>query len=192
MKRKAVIITDDSTFDKSSKGQAFPAQLMFSGTFREVKIFSEILGEILPTDLLIISRKYGLIDKNQIIVEYPNKNPNKIQTAKEIHELNEKLSFVETMSDRVKDSYFIILFLPGHYLSYLMYMGWLSEIMSDHQLIIVTGNSLKSNLLNSINAMFLRKKGVARIGLKNQELIINAIKLYSIEQSISLHQKITL
>jgi len=88
------------------------------------------------------------------------------------------------MSDKVKDSYFIILLLPGYYLRYLIHIGWLSEIMGDHKLIIVTGNSLKLNILNNIKAMFLEKKGVARIGLKNQELIINSIKLYKIEQSL--------
>jgi len=93
------------------------------------------------------------------------------------------------MSDKVKDSYFIILLLPAHYLRYLTREGWLSEIMDNHKLIIVTGKSLKVNLLNNINAMFLEKKGVARIGLRNQELIINKIKLYKIEQSLLFRQQ---
>lgn len=61
--------------------------------------------------------------------------------------------------------------------------------MDNHKLIIVTGKSLKVNLLNNINAMFLEKKGVARIGLRNQELIINKIKLYKIEQSLLFRQQ---
>ncbi len=184
MRPKIVIITEDSTLDMSRKGHAFPAQLMFSGTFREVRIFSEKLNEILPTELLIISSKYGLIDKNEIIEEYSNK----IQTTREVYNLDKKLSFVKSMSDKVKDSYFIILLLPGHYLRYLIHTGWLSEIMGDHKLIIVTGKSLKLNILNNIKAMFLEKKGVARIGLKNQELILNSIKLYRIEQSLLFYQ----
>jgi len=83
MRPKIVIITEDSTLDKSRKGQAFPAHLMFSGTFREVRIFSEKLNEILPTELLIISSEYGLIDKNEIIEEYSNK----IQTTNEVYNL---------------------------------------------------------------------------------------------------------
>jgi hypothetical protein len=185
MKQRIVIITEDSTPDKSRKGDAFPAQLIFSGTFREVRIFSEKLDAILPTELLIISSKYGLIDKNFIINSYSNNS----HTTKEVHELNEKLSFVKIMSDKVKDSYFIILLLPAHYLRYLTREGWLSEIMDNHKLIIVTGKSLKVNLLNNINAMFLEKKGVARIGLRNQELIINKIKLYKIEQSLLFRQQ---
>lgn len=177
MKQRIVIITEDSTPDKSCKGHAFPAQLMFSGTFREVRIFSEKLDDILPTELLIISSKYGLIDKNKIIESYSNK----IQTTKEVHELDTNLSFVEIMSEKVKDSCFIILLLPAYYLRYLTGRGWLKEIMNDHKVIILTGKSLKTNLLDNINAMFLEKKGVARIGLRNQELIINMIKLYKIE-----------
>jgi len=39
--------------------------------------------------------------------------------------------------------------------------------------------------------MFLEKRGVARIGLRNQESIINKIKIYKINQGILFHQQYT-
>ncbi len=40
-----------------------PAWLMFAGMFGEIRKFYEILREILPTELYIVSGRYGFIKK---------------------------------------------------------------------------------------------------------------------------------
>ena len=173
-RKRIVIITEDSIPDRSINGYAVPAQSTFSGLFREVRIFSEKLNVILPTELLIISSKYGLIGKNTTINIYDNK----ILKIEDISELDKKTSFDKQLSEKVEGAHIILFLLPAPYLKYLMHIGWITGILKNHKIIMVTGRRLRNNLLNNPDIIYLERKGVARIGLRNQELIINIIASY--------------
>lgn len=170
------IPTDDTELEKKYriilKEFIRPARLIFSGTFREVCLFSDKLQKIVPTDLFIISGRYGLLHENNEIIPYHTK----LGTVKDLEELDRRTSFSEVMLQEAKKRRFIIILLPSQILEYLIQNNWFKQLRDEQGIILVAGSSLKSDILKDVNAKFLIKRGVARIGKENQNTILEIVK----------------
>lgn len=170
------IPTDDMELEKEYriilKEFIRPARSIFSGTFREVCLFSDRLRKIVPTDLFIVSGRYGLLHENNEIIPYHTE----LKTVRDLKELDKKTSFSELMLQEAKKRRFIIILLPSQILEYLGQNDWFKQFRKEQEIIFVAGSSLKSDILEDINAKFLIKKGVARIGKENQNTILEIVK----------------
>jgi hypothetical protein len=149
-----------------------PARLMFSGSFTEVRIFSDILKKIIPTEIFILSGRYGLLHEDTEILPYTTE----LRSTKELEELDKRTSFSKSMLSSAKDKRFVIITLPTQILQYLKQIGWFKKLDDEQNVIIVAASSIKSTILEDVNAKFLLKRGVARIGKENQNTILKIIE----------------
>lgn len=170
------IPTDDIELEKEYriilKEFIRPAKLIFSGTFREVCLFSGRLRKIIPTDTFIISGRYGLIHENSEIIPYYTE----IKTVRDLKKLDRRTSFSDLMLKEIEKRRFLIILLSSQILRYLIQNNWFKQLGSDLDIILVAGSSLKSDIPEDINAEFLIRKGVARIGKENQNIILEIVK----------------
>lgn len=177
LKKANLNIPGDNTNIEDSYKRALneyvrPALLMYSGMFGEIRKFYEKLGEILPTELYIVSGRYGLVNKNDEIIPYSAY----IKTAEDLEKLNCRTYFVDKMFEATKDKHFIIMCLPKHYLKYLINKGLFNRIGNEHLFFIVTGVNIISKLSSYSNMRLFEKRGVARIGKDYQAKIIETIE----------------
>jgi hypothetical protein len=149
-----------------------PARLMFAGMFGEIRIFHDILQEILPTELYIVSGRYGLVGADEEIIPYSAH----IETVEDLERLNNKAHFSKAMLEASSDKQFIIMCYPSHYLQFLINEGWFEKIGTEHLFCIVAGSNIQSELSEHPNIMLFEKRGVARLGKDNQAKIIDRIK----------------
>ena len=60
----------ESKYRKALYNFTRPARLMFAGSFGEIRNFRDTVGTILPTNLYILSERYGLLSENDMIIPY--------------------------------------------------------------------------------------------------------------------------
>jgi hypothetical protein len=144
---------------------------MFAGMFGEVRIFHEKLKKILPTDLYIVSGRYGLIRDDEEIIPYSAH----IGNVDDLDKLNNKIPFFNAMLAASNDKQFIIMCLPVHYFKFLIKEGWFRRRI-DKQFFIVTGAEIRYELSSYPNIKLFEKRGVARIGKDYQAKIIGIIE----------------
>lgn len=149
-----------------------PARLMFAGMFGEIRIFHNILREILPTELYIVSGRYGLVKEDEEIIPYSAH----IESVEDLERLNNKTHFLKAMLDASSDKQFIIMCYPSRYFQFLIKEGWFEKIGKEHLFFIITVVNIKSELSAYPNIKLFEKRGVARIGKDYQEKIIDLIK----------------
>ncbi len=167
---------DDTDFEdiyrKALREFVRPARLMFAGMFGEIRIFYDILREILPTELYIVSGRYGLVKENQEIIPYSAH----IETVEDLERLDNRTYFLKAMLDASSDKQFIIMCFPSHYFQSLIKEGWFEKIGTEHLFFIVAGSNIINELSEHPNIMLFEKRGVARMGKDNQAKIIDRIK----------------
>jgi hypothetical protein len=144
---------------------------MFAGMFGEVRIFYNLLKEILPAELYIVSGRYGIIREDEEIIPYSAH----IETIEDLERLNNRTHFLKAMLDAASDKRFIIMCFPSHYFQFMIKEGWFEKISMEHLFFIVTGANMKSELSVYPNIKLFEKRGVARIGKDYQEMIIDLI-----------------
>ncbi|CAG0963713.1 hypothetical protein METP3_01005 [Methanosarcinales archaeon] len=149
-----------------------PALLMFAGMFGEIRIFYNVLKEILPTELYIVSGRYGIVREDDEIIPYSAH----IKNIEDLEKLNSRTKFVNTMFEASKDNCFIIMCFPSYYFQYLINEGWFERFGNEHLFFIVTGVKIKSKLSSYPTINMFEKRGVARIGRDYQMEIIDRIK----------------
>lgn len=148
------------------------AKYMFSGMFSEVRDFSNRLATITPTDLYIISGRYGLINENDSIIPY-SKN---VKTISDLKNLDKNTGFAKKIHTLVNEHSLIIFLLPSQYIKYLLTKGIFESIPMYHSVVFVTGTQNNDTLSKYPQFTILSRKGVARVGDKNRNKIIEIIK----------------
>lgn len=148
------------------------ARLMFAGMFGEIRVFHDILREILPTELYIVTGRYGLVKEDDEIIPYSAH----IETVEDLERLNNRTYFLKAILDASSDKQFIIMCFPSHYFQFLIKEGLFEKIGTEHLFFIVAGSNIKSELSEHPNIMLFEKRGVARLGKENQAKIIDRIK----------------
>jgi cytoplasmic iron level regulating protein YaaA (DUF328/UPF0246 family) len=165
-------LADEKKYKTILKSYIRPAKYMFSGMFSEVRTFSNRLASIAPTDLYIISGRYGLINENHLIIPYSKD----VKTIPELKNLNEKTRFVEKMQSLINDSTCTIFLLPSQYVKFFITLGIFDSIPKKHSIIVVTSSQNIDSLSKYPNFTVLSRKGVARLGYKNFNKIVEQIK----------------
>jgi len=148
-----------------------PAKNMFAGMFAEVRDFNEYLSESLKSSFYIISGRYGLLAENESIIPYSSH----IKDETDLVNLSRRTDFTQKMLVNAKYSDVILIFLPSHFINYLLTVKWFDHFDSE-SIIIVSSKQLRNQFSNKSNITVLERKGVARIGVKNREIIMEIIK----------------
>lgn len=136
----------------------------FAGAFGEVKLFSERLGQQMRTDLYIISYRYGLVSENESVVPYESR----LRTTRDYLELDKRSGFSARILERCQDYSHVLFFIPLSLGEYLASIGLLQELSRHHTVILASSIKLKELLPRDTNIVILPRKGLARIGKKNQ------------------------
>jgi cytoplasmic iron level regulating protein YaaA (DUF328/UPF0246 family) len=150
-----------------------PAKYMFSGIFSEVRQFSNILAAIAPSDLYILSGRYGLINENDLIIPY-SKN---VKTVHELQNLDKISGFVEKIHTLINKYSLIIFLLPNQYIKYFISKGIFESISKNCSVVIITGTQNGKILSKYPKLTILPRRGVTRLGDKNRSKIIEIIKI---------------
>lgn len=149
-----------------------PAESMFGGSFQEVKAFKDELNRSIPTDLFIVSGRYGLLPANATIIPYHSS----IESGKDLASLD----CVSGVSTKIKEvansSDIIIIALPSFYIRYFLSTGLFQELHPKKPIIIVGAPRLQEELPNGLNIDFFPRKGVARLSKKNRDCIITLVQ----------------
>lgn len=165
-------LVDEESYKIILKDYIRPAKFMFSGMFSEVRDFSNKLATITPTNLYIVSGRYGLINENDSIIPY-SKN---VKTNVELKNLDDNTAFVEKIHSLLSDYTLIIFLLPSQYIKFFYANGIFESISKKHSVVIVTGTQNNDILSKYPHFTILSRKGVARLGYKNFNKIIELIK----------------
>lgn len=149
-----------------------PAELMFSGLFKEVRNFYNKLDKITETKLYIISGRYGLVNSEKNIIPYKAYMKNQ----EDLKKLDKRTDFSNGMVEVANKYDLNLLFLAKRYLNFLISKQILRKINSD--IFIVTGSSMKDKIYkyDIDNLRIFRKRGIARISWQNKKEIKNVIK----------------
>jgi len=148
-----------------------PAKLMFSGMFGEVRKFSEELAIRHTVDLRIISGRYGVVSGDEEIIPY---NVH-LERMDSIAELDRRTDFVSRLFSGIRDSDYVILLVNREMMSYLLSKNVLARIGTGTRVIAVTSYDFQK-ILESEGHIFFHRRGVARIGKKNREKIIEMLE----------------
>lgn len=149
-----------------------PANQMFAGMFSEVRHFSQTLSLLLPTKIYFISGRYGLISEHDEIIPYYFL----IETVDDVKNADKKFNFIGKIQKLLSSDRILIFLLPKHYIEYLIEKKFFNEMVSKSQIIIVSSDEYRHYFAQFQNILFLRRKGVARIGSTNREIIIKIVK----------------
>ena len=148
-----------------------PVKTMFAGSFSEARDFNERLNRTMDSKLFILSTRYGLISENHEIIPYETRQ----FTSIILDIMNKKHNTLKEMTKLSANADYILLLLPRSYLEYLIDNKWLQDLPSYVKIIAVTSPSLGKDF-NSKTTVVFPRVGVARIGKKNKELIIDTLE----------------
>jgi hypothetical protein len=160
-------LTKESIYRVILKQYIRPAKLMFAGMFREVLIFADKLSNKFPTELFIISGRYGLIDENFKIIPYHFH----IDSQEKLLELDNRTKLLFKIQKIIQNDVICILLLPKHYLQFLLLNKLFENITKNSILILVSTDEYKEYSKKDDKIIFLHRIGVARIGKENQRKI---------------------
>lgn len=149
-----------------------PANFMFAGSFNEVRYFPNYLPENTSSEIMILSSRYGLLRENDEIIPYANS----IKQIKDLELLDTKTNFTHEMLLNTYNSDVIMVFLPKIFVKYLLKKEWFDRVEKNKTIIIVSAKQLKEDFSGYKNVVFLERKGVGRIGIKNRDTIIQFLK----------------
>jgi hypothetical protein len=150
-----------------------PTQLMFAGLFVEVRLFYNELETVVPTQLYIVSGRYGLIEQGEEIIPYNAP----MKSVDDLARLDKRTEFSKRMQSVLQDKKFIIMSFPMQYYMFLLERQWFTGIDDDQLLFTISGSGMKEQLTSVPGFRWIQKRGVARIGKKNQASIIDMIRL---------------
>lgn len=150
-----------------------PTQLMLAGMFTEVRSFHKELEMVAPTQLFIVSGRYGLIREDKEIIPYSAP----VKTLDDLTRLDKRTEFVKRMRSVSRNKKFIIMFFPLLYHDFLLERRWFAGVKDDQMLIVVGGSGIRYRMSSARGFRWMARRGVARIGKKNRALIKNIITL---------------
>jgi hypothetical protein len=153
-----------------------PARLMFAGMFSEVRVFADELLKKNPTDLYILSGRYGLINESQEIIPYNYH----IDNIEKLKELDHRTKFLKGIQNLLEEQTILIISLPQQYIDYFFKYNFFKSIPQKVNVIVVTLNKNKNKLQKISNVFFLHRRGVARLGEHNREEINKIIAQFEI------------
>ena len=165
-------ITKESIYRIILKQYIRPARSMFAGMFREVLLFVDKLSNKLPTELFVISGRYGLIDENFEIIPYHYH----IDTLEKLTEVDNRTKLLIKIQKIIQKDVICILLLPKHYLQFFLKNKLFENIPKNSVLIIVSTEEYEEYSKKNDNIIFLHRIGVARIGKDNQRKIFAIIE----------------
>jgi len=149
-----------------------PAKYMFSGLFTEVRGFWEELNGFIPTRLLVLSSRYGLLHGEDEIIPYFSR----VNSIHDLRKLETRMPFIEGIAAEMNKSFFKLLFLPLATVHYLIKVGTFERLDDSGLSIIVAGRSIEPFFRKEQSVMFLGRNGVARIGRRNCRAIMEKIE----------------
>lgn len=171
---------NEAVYRTTLKKYLRPAKFMFSGMFSEVRAFSNQLATLTPTDLFIISGRYGIVNQDDFVIPY-SKN---VKTVAELRILNTNTGFVHKIQDLMTQSPVTIFLLPSEYVKFFLLQGVFDSIPRDRSIIVVTNAQNAAILDGYPNFIILPRKGVARLGYKNWEKILHIVKQHQKQHSV--------
>lgn len=157
-----------------------PARLMFAGMFSEVRGFTDELLKEHPTDLYILSGRYGIIKDNQKIIPYHYH----IDDKEKLKKLDIRTNFLKVIQNLLGEETIFIISLPQLYIDYFFENNFFKSLPQNVKIILVTLNINKIKLQKIPNAYFLHRQGVARLGMGNREEIKKMIEQFEIDSNL--------
>lgn len=148
-----------------------PAKTMFAGSFSEVRDFNERLNRTMDSKLYILSTRYGLTSENEKIIPYETTPFN----SNILDQMNKKHNILRKMTKLSVDADYLILLLPRSCIEYLISHRWHQDLPSYLKIVAVTSPRLEKDF-NSETTVILPRVGVARIGTKNREEILDILE----------------
>lgn len=148
-----------------------PAWLMYGGSFTEVRSFYATLRRTESVELHIVSGRYGLVSGERLIVPYLKP----VTDVADVEALESRHRVADSMLRVVKTSDMLMLFLPSHHIQFLIQNGWFERMKVIGEVIVVSASKFRQSLSRYPQMVILNRIGVARIGRKNQEAIINLL-----------------
>lgn len=164
-------LQNEQKYQKILKEFILPAKFMFVGNFSEVRSFSEEVKRKYPCELVIFSGRYGLINENDEILPYNFF----IETKDELVKYDFRLKLLKKLTESVKDTTHLIIVLPKFFISYFIEKKWFEELPQNLHIIVVTSSEFETFFSNYHNISLLRRRGVARIGKKNLDVILSQL-----------------
>jgi hypothetical protein len=164
-------IKKESFYQEIFREYIRPARYMFAGNFREVTVFGDILSKILPTEIFVISGRYGLISEKSNIIPYNFH----VDTEEKLWELDKRTKLLLNIQKLLKREVICIMLLPKCYIQFFLKNNLFQNNLSEN-LIIVSLAEFEEILKTNENVVFFNRPGVARIGKENREKILNLIK----------------
>lgn len=161
----------EKTYKTILKNYVRPAKFMFSAVFSEVRDFANELAVFTPTDLFIISGRYGLINENDKVIPYSKT----VKTSIELSDLDRKTEFVKSIQRLIGKHTVTIFLLPSEYIKFLLIIDFFNTIPKNHKVIIVSSTQNNFILKKYPNFITLSRKGLARLGVTNRKKIIDIV-----------------
>ncbi|MCK4817208.1 hypothetical protein KA005_15670 [bacterium] len=158
-------------YKEALKDYIRPAKTMFAGSFSEVRDFNERLNRTMDSSLYILSTRYGLITESEKIIPYKTEP----FTSDILDRMNRKQSFLKEMTKLSANADYVLLLMPRNYIEYLIDNKWLQDLPSYVKIIAVT-SPLLEKYFNTKTTIVLPRVGVARIGKKNKEEILELLE----------------
>ena len=164
-------IEHEDLYKKYLRDFSRPAKFMFAGMFTEVRLFADELKKTTPSEIIIISGRYGKIHEHDEIIPYDFF----IETKKHLKTVDQQFQLLKNLKADLEGITHLIIFLPKFYIEYFIENRWFDQIPQKTQIIIVSSKDVENNLSKKQQILVLKRKGVARIGKENW---IKILKLF--------------
>jgi len=165
-------IENEAIYKKILHEYVRSANDMFGGRYSEVRYFENQLKDLIPTDMLIISGRYGLLKGDTEIIPYDFT----IKTEHQLKEFGKKHHLITNLLMNLSGSTHLIILLPKIFIEYLSKHGLFDELPTDLKIICVTSKQLTEPLKKYQNIIILERRGVSRIRNQNCNTILSMIK----------------
>jgi len=165
-------IENETQFKKVLHDFVRPAKQMFGGMFNEVRCFAEQeLPSFISTQIYFLSGRYGIISENQEIIPYISH----ISTIAELEVVDKKFDITGKIHSLVDENDIILFLLPKEYIAHQIKKG-LFEKMTKSNFVIVSSMEFRDYFSQMPNVLLLHRIGVARIGIKNRQRIVEYVE----------------
>lgn len=165
-------IENETQFKKVLHDFVRPAKQMYGGMFNEIRCFTEQeLPSFISTQIFFISGRYGVISETQEIIPYSYHT----STIAELGLIEKKFDITRKIHSLFDENDIILFLLPKEYIEHLIKNG-LFENMTKPNFIIVSSIEFRDYFSQMSNVLLLNRIGVARIGKRNRERIIEYIE----------------
>jgi len=96
----------------------------------------------------------------------------------DIEKLDNRTYFSTQMIDEIKNSKYIIITIPYIITKYLANIEWFDKIREDQCLFLITSQKGIDTVKSESKMHFIKRPGIARIGLENQAKITEQLLRY--------------